>query len=33
MATRSVARGLELDDDHARIDVDTVHDYLCNESY
>lgn len=33
MARRAIARGLELDDDRARIDVDAVHDYLCNESY
>ncbi len=33
MARRSIAGGLELDDDRERIDVDAVHDYLCNESY
>ena len=33
MAKRPIAGGLELDDDRERIDVDAVHDYLCNESY
>ena len=33
MARRLIARGLELDDDRERIDVDAVHDYLCHESY
>jgi GNAT superfamily N-acetyltransferase len=33
MARRSIAGGVELDDDPARVDVDAVHDYLCNESY
>ena len=33
MARRSIAGGLELDDDPARVDVDAVHDYLCSESY
>jgi GNAT superfamily N-acetyltransferase len=31
--TRELPGGFELDDDPARIDVDTVHDYLANESY
>jgi GNAT superfamily N-acetyltransferase len=30
---RSLAGGLELDDEPARIDVDAVHDFLSNESY
>jgi GNAT superfamily N-acetyltransferase len=30
---RTLAGGLELDDDRTRIDVDAVHDYLSNESY
>ncbi len=30
---RTLADGLELDDDPDRIDVDAVHDYLANESY
>jgi GNAT superfamily N-acetyltransferase len=30
---RTLAGGLELDDDRRRIDVDAVHDYLSNESY
>jgi GNAT superfamily N-acetyltransferase len=33
VARRSIPGGLELDDDRARIDIDAVHDYLCNESY
>jgi GNAT superfamily N-acetyltransferase len=33
MARRSVVGNLELDDERERIDVDAVHDYLCNESY
>jgi GNAT superfamily N-acetyltransferase len=33
VARRSIAPGLELDDDRERIDVDAVHDYLCHESY
>ncbi|MDQ3824103.1 MAG: GNAT family N-acetyltransferase [Actinomycetota bacterium] len=30
---RTLADGLELDDDPARVDVDAVHDFLANESY
>ena len=30
---RALAGGLELDDDPGRIDLDTVHGYLSNESY
>jgi GNAT superfamily N-acetyltransferase len=33
MGKRSIAEGLELDDDRGRVDVEAVHDYLCNESY
>lgn len=33
MARRELAGGLELDDDRDRIEIDAVHDYLCNESY
>jgi GNAT superfamily N-acetyltransferase len=30
---RELLDGYELDDDRARVDVDAVHDHLCNESY
>jgi GNAT superfamily N-acetyltransferase len=30
---RSLGKGLELDDDPARIDVAAVHDFLANQSY
>jgi GNAT superfamily N-acetyltransferase len=30
---RALPDGIELDDDKARIDVDVVHRYLCDESY
>ena len=30
---RTLANGLELDDDAARVDVDAVHDFLANHSY
>jgi GNAT superfamily N-acetyltransferase len=30
---RTLADGIELDDDPARIDVDAVHDFLANHSY
>jgi GNAT superfamily N-acetyltransferase len=30
---RALTRGIELDDDPSRIDVDAVHDYLSTESY
>jgi ribosomal protein S18 acetylase RimI-like enzyme len=33
MARRLIARGLELDDDRERVDLDAVHDYLTNESH
>jgi GNAT superfamily N-acetyltransferase len=33
MGRRSIAGGLELDDDRERIDVAAIHDYLCHESY
>jgi GNAT superfamily N-acetyltransferase len=33
MARRTLAGGLELDDDRERIDVDAVYDYLTSESY
>ncbi|MDQ6774940.1 MAG: GNAT family N-acetyltransferase [Actinomycetota bacterium] len=33
MAKRLIAGGLEFDDDRDRIDLDAVHDYICNESY
>lgn len=33
MALRSIAGGLELDDDPARVDIDAVHAYLSEESY
>jgi GNAT superfamily N-acetyltransferase len=30
---RELPGGFELDDDRSRVDVDAVHDYLCNHSY
>ena len=30
---RELPNGYELDDDPARVDVDAVHDFLCNHSY
>jgi GNAT superfamily N-acetyltransferase len=30
---RELAGGFELDDDRSRIDVDAVHDFVCNHSY
>ena len=30
---RALPGGIELDDDKARVDVDVVHRYLCDESY
>ncbi|MGZ5290085.1 MAG: GNAT family N-acetyltransferase [Actinomycetota bacterium] len=30
---RTLPDGIELDDDKARVDVDAVHRYLCDESY
>jgi ribosomal protein S18 acetylase RimI-like enzyme len=30
---RALPGGFELDDDRARVDVDAVHDFLCNHSY
>jgi GNAT superfamily N-acetyltransferase len=30
---RTLANGLELDDDAARVDLDAVHDFLANHSY